>query len=57
MKVGDLSKQELMAMHHIKIKKEAKAELVIPDTKDTSLTVFLISDCYLGIDQQYDFKV
>jgi activating signal cointegrator complex subunit 3 len=55
--IGDLSKQELMAMRRVKIKKEAKAELVIPDTKDTSLTVFLISDCYLGIDQQYDFKV
>jgi activating signal cointegrator complex subunit 3 len=55
--IGDLAKQELMAMRRVKIKRESKIELIVPDTKDTTLTVFLLSDCYLGIDQQYDFKV
>jgi activating signal cointegrator complex subunit 3 len=55
--IGDLAKQELMAMRRVKIKRESKIELIVPDIKDTTLTVFLLSDCYLGIDQQYDFKV
>lgn len=48
---------ELMAMRRVKIRKETRTELIIPDMKGKLLTLFLISDCYLGLDQRHQFQV
>lgn len=58
--IGDVQRDELLAMRRVGIRqRQSRADLVVPtaDASDRRLTVFLMTDCYLGLDQQYDFEL
>lgn len=46
---------ELLALKRVTIDRALKTELVIPLAKDRKLTLFLMSDAYIGLDMQTDF--
>jgi hypothetical protein len=49
---------ELLAIKRIRIGQETCTDLMIPvDKKGKKLTFFLMSDMYIGLDQQIDFIV
>jgi activating signal cointegrator complex subunit 3 len=53
---GDLKYGELLAIKRIRIGQETCTDLMIPvDKKGKKLTFFLMSDMYIGLDQQIDF--
>ncbi|KAL0479779.1 hypothetical protein AKO1_000720, partial [Acrasis kona] len=54
--VGDEAKNELMAIKRIRLMRNTQTTLVIPEVKKgTVLRCYLMSDCYLGLDQQVEF--
>lgn len=53
--VGDRRSRELYALKRVGFSSKATVKLVLPAEaarKSSALTVYLVSDCYLGLDQE-----
>jgi activating signal cointegrator complex subunit 3 len=48
---------ELLALKRIRIDKQTSTELVIPNARNKKLELFLMSDAYIGLDQQIQFSI
>ncbi|KAF2186853.1 Sec63-domain-containing protein [Zopfia rhizophila CBS 207.26] len=57
--VGDQKSNSLLAIKRVTVGKQAKAKLeyTVPEPGDHELTLFLMSDCYNGVDQAPTFTV
>lgn len=57
--VGDPSTNSLISIKHLILGMEAKPELnfMPPKSGKHTFTVYLVSDCYMGCDQEYKFTV
>lgn len=60
--MGDIDKKELVALKRINSLrgKETKSSIIFYTPEDSGrviYSIYVLSDCYLGIDQQYDLHL
>src|SRR5207248_1817017 len=57
--VGDQKSNSLLAIKRVTVGKQANAKLdyTVPEPGDHELTLFLMSDCYNGVDQAPTFTI
>eukprot|EP00755_Sulcionema_specki_P005502 Sspe_Gene.4860::Locus_1611_Transcript_1_1_Confidence_1.000_Length_6620::g.4860::m.4860/K12854/SNRNP200, BRR2; pre-mRNA-splicing helicase BRR2 len=57
--VGNTKKNHVYAVKRciLQRKQKVKIDFVAPEQGDQEMNLFLMSDCYLGADQEYEFKV